>query len=374
MKNILCFGDSNTYGYMPLTGRRYDEKTRWTGRLQRLLGSDYKVIEEGCNGRTTVFEDPYDGWTKGIDYICPCIKSHKPIDIVILMLGSNDLKEFFHNTVDEIARGAGAIVDSIFSYCKEVQENQPRVILVSPPQIGENIARSDFYGTFTESAIERSKEFPAAYKRIAEEKGCIFFDAAQWIKASREDSLHLTPEGHAILASKFAELVLKLDGKALPSGGGYYVAHGSRITGDVTIANDCGIWYNAVIRGDEAPIIIGERTNIQDNSVLHTDYDFPLKIGSDVTIGHGAIVHGCTIGNNVMIGMGAIVMNGAVVGDNSIVGAGALVTQNTVIPEGSIAFGSPAKVKSKVTEDDIVHILYNADTYVKLAKKDLYKI
>ena len=116
MKNILCFGDSNTYGYMPLTGRRYDEKTRWTGRLQKLLGSVYKVIEEGCNGRTTVFEDPYDGWTKGIDYICPCIKSHKPIDIVILMLGSNDLKEFFHNTVDEIARGAGAIVDSIFSY------------------------------------------------------------------------------------------------------------------------------------------------------------------------------------------------------------------------------------------------------------------
>ena len=93
-----------------------------------------------------------------------------------------------------------------------------------------------------------------------------------------------------------------------------------------------------------------------------------------MTIGHGAIVHGCTIGNNVMIGMGAIVMNGAVVGDNSIVGAGALVTQNTVIPEGSIAFGSPAKIKSKVTEDDIVHILYNADTYVKLAKKDLYKI
>ena len=374
MNNILCYGDSNTYGYIPLTGGRYDENTRWTGRLQKLLGAEYKVIEEGCNGRTTVFDDPYDGWTKGTDYICPCIKSHKPVDIVILMLGSNDLKEFFHNTSDKIAQGAGTIADMIFSYCREVQEYPPTIILVSPPQIGENIARSNFYGTFTESAIARSREFPAAYKRIADEKGCIFFDAAQWIQPSKEDSLHLTPEGHAILAGKFAELIFKLDGKKLPAAGGYYIAHGSRITGDVTIGNDCGIWYNAVIRGDDAPITIAERTNIQDNCVLHTDTGFPLKIGSDVTIGHGAIIHGCTVGNNVIIGMGAIVMNGAEIGDNSIIGAGALVTQNTVIPGGSIAFGSPAKIKSKVTEDDIVHILYNADIYVKQARKDLYKI
>ena len=150
-----------------------------------------------------------------------------------------------------------------------------------------------------------------------------------------------------------------------------YVASGAHIIGDVVIGADCGVWYNAVIRGDEDSIEIGSRTNIQDNSVLHVDTGFPLKIGSDVTIGHGAIIHGCTIGNNVLVGMGAIIMNGAVIGDNSIIGAGALVTQNTEIPSGSVAFGNPAKVRGEVKDEDLVHILYNADVYVKLAHESL---
>ena len=96
MKTILCYGDSNTYGYNPSNGFRYPENVRWTGRLQSALGEGYKIIEEGCNGRTTIFDDPLEGWKNGLGYLRPCLNSHKPVDIVIMMLGSNDLKETFH--------------------------------------------------------------------------------------------------------------------------------------------------------------------------------------------------------------------------------------------------------------------------------------
>ena len=96
MKTILCYGDSNTYGYDPSNGFRYPKNVRWTGVLADLLGPEFTVIEEGCNGRTTVFDDPLEGWKNGLDYLKPCLNSHKPIDLVILMLGSNDLKDIFH--------------------------------------------------------------------------------------------------------------------------------------------------------------------------------------------------------------------------------------------------------------------------------------
>ncbi len=98
IKTILCYGDSNTYGYVPETGMRYPRDIRYPGRLQNLFGEEYTVIEEGCNGRTTIHDDPIDGWKNGLDYLKPCLNSHKPIDIVILMLGSNDLKITFHLT------------------------------------------------------------------------------------------------------------------------------------------------------------------------------------------------------------------------------------------------------------------------------------
>ena len=119
--------------------------------------------------------------------------------------------------------------------------------------------------------------------------------------------------------------------------GQVFQAAGSVITGDVTIGRDCGVWYNAVIRGDEVDIHIGDRTNIQDNAVVHGDPGNPVHIGSGVTIGHGAIVHGCSIGDNSLIGMGAIILNGARIGRDCIIGAGALVTQGTEIPDGSVA-------------------------------------
>lgn len=142
-----------------------------------------------------------------------------------------------------------------------------------------------------------------------------------------------------------------------------YMAEGAQIVGDVTIGEGSSVWYNAVIRGDSNPITIGENTNVQDNAVLHTSHSHTLSIGDNVTIGHGAIVHGCTIGNQVLIGMGAIILDGAIVEENCIIGAGALVTQNKVIPSGSLVFGNPAKVMREITEEEKAAILENANQY-----------
>ena len=148
-----------------------------------------------------------------------------------------------------------------------------------------------------------------------------------------------------------------------------FLAPGSHVIGDVTIGENCGIWYNAVIRGVSNAIIIGKNTNIQDNAVLHLDGEQPMHIGDNVTIGHGAIIHGCTIGNNVLIGMGAIVLNGAVIEENCIIGAGALVTGGKQIPAGSMVYGNPAKVVRELSEDEIASINESAYHYVEAMKK-----
>lgn len=207
MKTVLCYGDSNTYGYIPETGMRYPRDVRYPGVLQKLLGDEYAVIEEGCNGRTTIYGESNEEWKNGLDYLKPCLNSHKPVDIVVMMLGSNDLKTFFNLTADRIAYGAGVLVDVIQEFMPEKQGYVPKILLISPPEIGENIARSPFYGEFDEKSIEESRRFPECYRALAEEKGCLYLNAAEYIKPSEFDSLHLTPEGHRILAEKVAEVV-----------------------------------------------------------------------------------------------------------------------------------------------------------------------
>lgn len=132
-----------------------------------------------------------------------------------------------------------------------------------------------------------------------------------------------------------------------------YIAPNATVVGDVHIGAGSSVFFGSVLRGDREPITIGEDTNIQDNCVLHTDKGFPITIGRGCTIGHAAILHGCTIGDNTLIGMGAILLNGARVGRDCIVGAGALVPQGMEIPDGSLAFGSPAKVRRAMTTEEI---------------------
>lgn len=151
-----------------------------------------------------------------------------------------------------------------------------------------------------------------------------------------------------------------------------FIADGARVIGDVEMGEGCSVWYNAVIRADSNSVKIGENSNIQDNAVIHTSKSYGVKIGDNVTIGHGAIIHGCTVGNNVMIGMGAIVLDGAIIEDDSIIGAGTLVTQNKVIPAKSLAFGNPMRIVRQLTEQEISSIAENAASYVDKAQK--YKI
>lgn len=210
VKTILCYGDSNTYGFDPSNGLRYPPDIRWTGRLQQILGISCRVIEEGCNGRTTLYDDPYESWKNGLDYLKPCLNSHRPIDIVIYMLGTNDLKHYFHATAERIAENAERAIEMIQSFTTEKQGIPPKIILVSPPEIGEGITESPFKYAFTADAAAESRKFPIYYKRAAERRSCVFFNAAQYIQPSREDSLHLTPEAHAVLAGELAAAIKSL--------------------------------------------------------------------------------------------------------------------------------------------------------------------
>ena len=210
MTTVLCYGDSNTYGFNPENGLRYPKEVRYPGRLQLLLGEAYEVVEEGCNGRTTIFDDPIEGWKNGRPYLKPCLNTHKPVDIVILMLGSNDLKTTFHLTAERIAEGAGELVEEIYSFAEAKQDHVPQVILVSPPEIGRGIRSSAFYGSFHEEAVAESKKFPECYRAVAKKHGCIFFDAAAYVYPSEADSVHLTAEGHRVLAERLYDVIVQI--------------------------------------------------------------------------------------------------------------------------------------------------------------------
>lgn len=147
-----------------------------------------------------------------------------------------------------------------------------------------------------------------------------------------------------------------------------FVAQGAAIVGEVYLAEDCGVWFNATMRGDNEPITIGARSNIQEGAILHVDSDFPVTIGEDVTVGHGAIIHGATVHKNTVVGMGSIILNGAVIGENSIVGAGALVTQGKEFPAGSLIIGSPAKAVRSLSEEEIQKNRESAINYAEKAK------
>ncbi len=150
---------------------------------------------------------------------------------------------------------------------------------------------------------------------------------------------------------------------------GVWTAPGAAVIGRVSLGEDVGVWFGAVLRGDNEAIEVGARTNIQEMAMVHTDPGFPVRIGEGCTIGHRAIVHGCTIGDNTLIGMGAIVLNGARIGRDCLVGAGALVTEGREIPDGSLVVGAPAKVVRALDETAIASLRLSADRYVENARR-----
>lgn len=164
-------------------------------------------------------------------------------------------------------------------------------------------------------------------------------------------------------------MIISLKDKKTVISGSTFIAPSTYIIGDVTISEDCGIWFGTTIRGDGQKISIGSRTNIQENCVLHSGVHFPIEVGSDVTIGHSAVVHGCQIGDGSTIGMHATIMNGAVIGKNCIVGAGALVTEGKTFADNLLIIGSPAKAVRVITEEEAAANRHSTEMYAAKAKE-----
>lgn len=211
MKNVLCYGDSNTWGYIPgKGGERYDWKTRWTGRLQNLLGDDFHVTEEGLNSRTTVFDDPVKGYKSGLAYLPPCLTSHKPLDLVIVMLGTNDLHERFGMNAYNVGEAMKRLMEEILHSDCGVDGKAPAVLLVSPVHILETVMDNFIGEEMGESCVEKSGELSQQLSRIADLEGVSFFDAESVVCADPVDGVHMNSDSHAVLAVALSEEVKKL--------------------------------------------------------------------------------------------------------------------------------------------------------------------
>ena len=206
-KHVLCYGDSMSWGIIPGTRQRHAYEKRWTGILQQLVGPEVRIIEECLNGRTTVWDDPFRPGRSGKDLLLPILQSHSPVDLVILFLGTNDLQAMYGVTAYEASLGAGILVDIIQGSRPEPMTTPPKVLLVSPPRI---IAPC---GTMAEKfrlAAEKSVDFSRWYKRIADERQCFFFDAADVIQPSVVDGVHLDEPQHRQFASAIHPRVVEI--------------------------------------------------------------------------------------------------------------------------------------------------------------------
>lgn len=208
-KRILCFGDSNTWGAIPQESNRYPENIRWTGVLQNELGKNYQIIEEGHNGRTTVFDDVIEWRLSGLKYFMPCCSSQSPLDLIILMLGTNDLKTRFGVDARSIAYGLQRYLDVLS--ITPMDGNKPKVLIVSPILIDPTY-KNDllFYDIFGENADIRSQGFAKAYSEFAENAGLAFLDASLYGKASSLDGVHMDANSHNKLGKAIAKKVKEI--------------------------------------------------------------------------------------------------------------------------------------------------------------------
>ncbi len=202
MKRILCFGDSNTYGYIPGGAGRYNEDIRWTGRLQRKLSSEAIIIEEGLCGRTTVFQDELRLGRRGIELLPVLLESHAPLDLVVVMLGTNDCKAVYGASAEVIGKGVEQIIGQIKAILP-----QTKILLISPILLGENVWKPEFDPEFNINSVQVSKKLKDVYKKVAQKNDCLFLAASDIAKPSERDQEHLDEEGHKILAKEIYRLI-----------------------------------------------------------------------------------------------------------------------------------------------------------------------
>ncbi len=208
-KHIVCFGDSNTHGYCadPADcadhGNRFNEEERWTCLLQKMLGEEYLVIEEGLSGRTTVFQDPLYEGLAGIDVIAPILMSHEPVDLLIIMLGTNDTKDRFCASAGCIGLGLARLI----AKAKEIPcwgSRGPNILVICPPPIGAEMVQSPVSSTMGAGCPEKSHALEAEYRLVAESLGCAYLNAAEFAVFNRVDHMHLTRAAHQTVAQKLS--------------------------------------------------------------------------------------------------------------------------------------------------------------------------
>ncbi len=198
MKNILCYGDSNTYGLKSDLTNRYARDQRWTGILQKALGDDYYVIEEGLGGRTTVWDDPIEEYKNGKAYLLPCLDSHKPLDLVVIMLGTNDLKGRFSVSSFDVGAGMENLIKTVLKSDAGYEQKAPQVLLVTPVPIS-SVGNVDL-DRMLPDAEEKSRELGDYYEAIAKRYGIYYLDPTGQVEINKLDGIHYTEEGHRQMA------------------------------------------------------------------------------------------------------------------------------------------------------------------------------
>lgn len=208
MKSVLCYGDSNTWGYDPASCTRFAPDVRWTGVMAARLGNGYRVIEEGLNGRTTRWDDPIERGRNGLDYLRPCVASHDPLDLVIVMLGTNDLKRRFALSASDIAQSAAALAEEARRLAQNPETERVEVLLVAPPAV---TTLTEFDEMFA-GAGEKSRQFSHYFRLAAGWYDVPFFDAGAVIVSSEKDGIHFDAAEHAKLGAALADQVRRLIG------------------------------------------------------------------------------------------------------------------------------------------------------------------
>ena len=204
MPTILCYGDSNTWGLNPATGQRYERDQRWPGVLRIQLGHGYEVVEEGLQGRTTVFNDPLEDYKSGKTYLMPCLQSHAPLDLVIFLLGSNDVQTRYNVSALEISLGMSVLIEMVLNSTTGPGGAAPDALLLAPPPLGTIPAvwADSFIGGW-----EKSRQLAEQYRRVADEYAIPFYDTAQVVTPAEDDGVHWDASEHEKLGKALARLV-----------------------------------------------------------------------------------------------------------------------------------------------------------------------
>ncbi len=218
MKRILIFGDSNTFGANPEwapdnpdAAQRLPAEVRWPGIVKKMLGTEeYEIIEEGLCGRTTIYRDHAWPWCEGRVYLTPCILSHYPLDLIVIMLGTNDLKAVFAPCADSMGLAMSELLKTALNPFLYPDGKAPKILLISPIRVGENLENSFMYGTFTEQSRKVSHQLPEIYGGIAKQFGCEFMDAGAFAAPSSIDSIHMDGENHGKLAVAVAQKIQEI--------------------------------------------------------------------------------------------------------------------------------------------------------------------